>query len=79
MAFIRGSIAALGAGAAALDMPGEAGAAFMAPGLAHAVARVETDKPISVRKAVMVNSWGVVDRARTKEETGDGAGCSVAR
>ena len=56
MAFMRGSIAAMGAGAAMLDMPGEAGAALMAPGLAHALARAATDKAMIVRIAVMVSS-----------------------
>ena len=56
MAFMRGSIAAMGAGAAMVDMPGEAGAALIAPGLAQALARAATDKAMIVRNAVMVNS-----------------------
>jgi hypothetical protein len=56
MAFMRGSIAAIGEGAPMPDMPDEAGAAVVASGLAQAVARVATDKAMSVRTVVMVNS-----------------------
>jgi hypothetical protein len=53
MAFMRGSMVAVGKGALALAATGDAGAAFMSPVLAHAVARVTTDKAMSVRNAVM--------------------------
>jgi hypothetical protein len=47
---------AMGEGALALAGTGDAGAAFMSPVLAHAVARVATDKAMRVRNVVMVNS-----------------------